>query len=46
MLLLLSLEGDMKLNFAPLCSPLDVLLPGILFCQSQIFQFLAENHGL
>ena len=41
-----ALEGAMKLKFAPFCFPLDVLLPGILFGQSPIFQFLAENHGL
>ena len=27
-------------------SPSDVLSPGIIFGQSQNFQFLAENHGL
>ena len=37
----------MKLKFAPLCSPLDVLLPGILFfAKDNFFQFLAENHGV
>ena len=36
----------MKLKFAPFYSPRDVLLPGIIFGQSQNFQFLAENHGL
>ena len=36
----------MKLKFAPFCSPLDVLLPGILFLPKSKFHFLAENHGL
>ena len=39
-------EGATKLKFAPFCSPGDVLLPGIIFCRSQNFQILAENHGL
>ena len=28
------------------CSSLDALSGGILFCRIQMFQFLAENHGL
>ena len=36
----------MKLKFAPFCSSLDAPSDGIIFCQSQNFQILAENHGL
>ena len=41
-----SMEGAMKLKFAPFCSPRDALSDGILFCRSQNFHFLAKNHGL
>ena len=40
-----SLEGDMKLKFAPFCSSRDALSDGILFCRSQIFPILAKNRG-
>ena len=36
----------MKLKFVPFCSSCDALSDGILFCRSQIFHFLAKNHGL
>ena len=41
-----SLEGGMELKFVPFCSSLDALSDDILFCRSQNFQILAENHGL
>ena len=41
-----SLEGAMKLKFVPLCSSLDALSGGIIFCHSLNFHFLAENRGL
>ena len=41
-----TVEGATKLKFVPFCSPSDVLLPGIIFSQSQNFQILAKNHGL
>ena len=39
-----SLEGATELKFAPFYYSLDALSYCILFGQSQIFQFLAENH--
>ena len=38
-----SLEGGMKLKFVPFCSPSDVLLHGIIFCQIKDVQFLAKT---
>ena len=41
-----TVEGAMKLKFAPFCSSWDALSYGILFGRNQNFQILAENHGL
>ena len=41
-----SLEGAMKLKFAPFCSSRDALSNEIIICQSQIFHFQAKIHGL
>ena len=34
----------MKWKFAPFCSYLNAFSDGILFCRSQNFKILAENH--
>ena len=36
----------MELKFASFCSPRDALSDDTIFVQNQIFQFLAETHGL
>ena len=41
-----SMEGAMKLKLEPFCSSCDALSDGIIFRESQNFQFQAKNHGL